>query len=180
LFGGGENKGKDGPFTRPDGLGFQRREMAAVENPEPVSALSGVWVALPLFPWSPKGEIRNRRCREAPPVWKEECFARSVRGGDFSGIHIDAASALVEADFTIAESENGEVFAEADVATGFPFRAALAGDDVTGDDDFTAEFFHAEAFAVRVASVFDGALSLFVSHESGSFWWWGGKEIRKQ
>jgi hypothetical protein len=78
--------------------------------------------------------------------------------------HIDAAAFFIEVNASVRQGEKGVILAHSDVGTGMPFGATLADEDVTGDDCFSAEFFHAEAFAVRVASVFNGTLSFFVSH----------------
>lgn len=88
---------------------------------------------------------------------------RSVGGGH----HVDAAGVAVEHDAAVDEGEDGVVTADADAGTGVEFRAALADEDVAGDDGLAAEFLHAEALAARVASVLDGALSFLVGHGSG-------------
>src|SRR4051812_23148037 len=67
----------------------------------------------------------------------------------------------------IDEREQGVVAAAADADTRMHLGAALADQDVAGDHRLAAEFFHAETLAARVASVFDGALSFFMGHESG-------------
>ncbi len=61
--------------------------------------------------------------------------------------NVDAAAFTVELHFPIAESEEGVVFAAAYVDTRMNFGAALANDDVTGDDDLSAKFFHSETIA---------------------------------
>jgi hypothetical protein len=43
--------------------------------------------------------------------------------------------------------------------------ATLANDDVAGDDQLTAEFFHAEAFADAVAPVLRATLTFFMCHD---------------
>ena len=61
--------------------------------------------------------------------------------------HVDAASLFVEEDVAIGESEEGVILAHADVGSGVPFGATLADENVAGNDGFTAELLHAEAFA---------------------------------
>src|SRR5690606_35188486 len=45
------------------------------------------------------------------------------------------------------QREQRVVLADADIAAGMPFGAALADDDVAGDDALAAELLHAEAAA---------------------------------
>ncbi len=78
---------------------------------------------------------------------------------------IDTATFLVEEDVAISEGEEGVIFPHADIRAGMPLSATLANEDVSCDDGLSAEFFNAETFAIRVATVFNGALSLFMSHE---------------
>jgi hypothetical protein len=51
----------------------------------------------------------------------------------------------------------------ADIASGIPFGAALADDDVAGQHVLAAELLDAEALALRVAAVARRAADLFVS-----------------
>ena len=87
---------------------------------------------------------------------------RSV--GERWGCHIHATTFAVEFDFAIDEGENRVIATDADVTTGMELCSALADDDVPGNHGLAAEFFHAEALAARVASVFDGALSFLMGH----------------
>ena len=92
---------------------------------------------------------------------------RSLRGsGSEDLVDVDAAAFAVEADGACDDGEDGVVTAEADAFTGGPFGAALADDDVAGDDLLAAVFFDTEAFAAAVATVFDGTLTFLVSHIS--------------
>jgi len=52
------------------------------------------------------------------------------------GEHVDPAAFAVEKDLAVAQCEEGVVAAHADVAAGLPLGAALADEDVAGDDDF--------------------------------------------
>src|SRR5438105_4740555 len=80
-------------------------------------------------------------------------------------IDIDAPSAAIESDAAIDERENCVIAAEADVFARQKFCAALAHDNVSGDNRFAAESFYAETFADAVAAVLNTALSFFVCHD---------------
>ena len=54
---------------------------------------------------------------------------------------------LAELDFTFNLGKKRVVFAHADVRARIPFGAALTDDDVTRNDVFATELFHAKAFA---------------------------------
>ena len=79
-------------------------------------------------------------------------------------IDVHAASGAIEAHLAVDQRENRVVAAEPDVFSRQKFRAALADDDVAGDDRFAAKFFHAQPFADAVAAILDAALSFFMSH----------------
>lgn len=81
-------------------------------------------------------------------------------------VHVHAAAFAVEADGSVRDGEDGVVLAETDAFAGDPFGAALADDDIAGDDLLTAEFLDAEAFAAAVTTVLDGTLTFLVSHIS--------------
>lgn len=66
---------------------------------------------------------------------------------DFSSDDVHAAGNAVEHDLAVDEGKEGMVTATTDAYTWMHFRAALADNDVTGDDRLAAVFFHAEAFA---------------------------------
>jgi hypothetical protein len=73
----------------------------------------------------------------------DETTRKLVGDGD----HVDAAAFTVKLHFAIAESEKRVVFAAAYVDTWMNFGAALADDDVAGDNDLSAKFFHSETIA---------------------------------
>src|SRR5205814_573542 len=83
--------------------------------------------------------------------------SRGLRRARFRlGIYADlvACPALVlELHNAVDERIDREVGAEADVASGVPLRAALAHDDVTGNDFLTAEFLDTAVLRIAVASV---------------------------
>ncbi len=76
-----------------------------------------------------------------------------------------AASALREFHGALAQSEQGVVFATADVLAGMEMGATLANDDVAGDDVLAAVALHAQSLSMRVAAVTGGAKTFFMSHE---------------
>src|SRR4029077_2077778 len=80
-------------------------------------------------------------------------------------IDVDPAPAAIEADVAVDQSENRVIAAEANVLTRQKFRAALANNDVAGDDQLAAKSFYTETFANAVAAVLDAALSFFMSHD---------------
>jgi len=84
-------------------------------------------------------------------------------------VNIYAAATLVEAHHPVHKGEDGVILAHTDVAPWNPLRAALADDDVSGDDGLAAEFFHAQALAATVATVFDTTLTFLVGHDEISF-----------
>ena len=61
---------------------------------------------------------------------------------------VDPAAFLIEEDVAGSKSEEGMILAHADISTWMPFGAALADEDVSCDDDFATELFHAETLAV--------------------------------
>ena len=80
-------------------------------------------------------------------------------------IDIYATAAAIEAHVSVDERENGIITAETDVFAGEKFRAALANDDVTGDDHFATELFNTKPLTDAIAAVLNTALSFFVSHD---------------
>ena len=88
--------------------------------------------------------------------------ACSVRCG---GNDVDPAAVAVEFDVTIYEGEDRVIPAKADIATREKFCSSLTDEDVARYDGLTAKFFHAQPFALTVASVFDTALTFFMSHK---------------
>jgi hypothetical protein len=79
--------------------------------------------------------------------------------------NVHTATIAVKFHVAIHKSPDRVVAAEADIATGLEFGSTLAENDITGDDGLAAEFFNAKTLADAVASVFDTALSFFMSHK---------------
>lgn len=61
--------------------------------------------------------------------------------------HVHTGTFAVEFDQTVGEGEQGVVFTATDTDTRMHFGAALTHDDVAGDNNLSAVFFHAEALA---------------------------------
>lgn len=81
----------------------------------------------------------------------------SLRGGGFlHGVDADFVARLalvLELHHAVDERVDGVVGAQADVAAGVPFCAALADDDVASDDAFAAVLFDATILRIAVAAV---------------------------
>ena len=78
-------------------------------------------------------------------------FGRLGKGFD-RDVHAVIGFAL-ELHAAIDHGEDGVILAEADIGARLPPGAALADDDVAGDDGFTAVFLDAKAAAFGVAPV---------------------------
>src|ERR1700678_4477145 len=104
------------------------------------------------------------RCRDALSCGN---YSNWLAGAGGRGIDVYTAAAAVEFHVAIDEGENGVVAAEADVAAGEEFGAALADDDIAGNDGLAAEFLYAEPLADAIAAVLDAALTFFMSHMLG-------------
>ena len=79
-------------------------------------------------------------------------------------IDIYPPAGAVEAHVAIDQGKNRVIAPESDVLARQKFRPALAHDNVAGHDQLAAKFFHSQPFADAVATIFDAALSFFVSH----------------
>jgi hypothetical protein len=66
---------------------------------------------------------------------------------------MDAAVSLIKADPTMGECEEGVIPAHTDVLACLKSCSALADNDRTGGDGFSAETFHSEALAAAIATV---------------------------
>ena len=82
-----------------------------------------------------------------------EVFGGGLAGAGGCGLDVDPAATAIEFHAAIDEGEDGVIAAETDVAAGQELGAALADDDIAGDDGFAAEFLDAEALADAVAPV---------------------------
>jgi hypothetical protein len=91
-----------------------------------------------------------------------ELWNELVRG-NWHNVH--TATVAVELHVAVHKSPDRVVTAEADIAAGLEFGSTLAENDIPGDDGLAAKFFNAKTLADAVASVFDTALSFFMSHK---------------
>jgi hypothetical protein len=71
---------------------------------------------------------------------------------------------VLELHESIDERVDREIGSEADVAARVPLGAALAHDDVAGDDFLPAELLHAAVLRIAVASVSGRTDALFMCH----------------
>ena len=83
-------------------------------------------------------------------------------------IDIDSSPTAIKPDAAVNQRENCVIATESDVFSGQKFRAALAHNDVPGQDRFAAESFYTKPFANAVAAILNAALSFFVSHRKKS------------
>jgi len=66
---------------------------------------------------------------------------------------MDAAVSLIKADPAVGECEEGVISAHTDVLTCLKSCSALADNNRTGGDCFSAETFYSEALAAAIATV---------------------------
>jgi hypothetical protein len=81
-----------------------------------------------------------------------------------SGLNVHPPAIAVELHTAVNESKEGVISSQTNVSTREKFRAALAQDDIAGDDGLAAKFLYTKALACAVASILDASLSLFMSH----------------
>src|SRR5438045_1416478 len=112
---------------------------------------------------------RNRRAREITARGcngtSDSAAPSSRRRRNYGEIYIHPPSAAIEAHVPVYQSENCVIATEPNVSSGQKFCAALTHNDIAGYNRFAAEFFDTQAFADAVASVFNTALSFFMSHD---------------
>ena len=77
---------------------------------------------------------------------------------------MDAAIAFIEANLTVGESEEGVIAAHADIGASMEAGAALADDNGSCGDCFSAEAFDAKTLAAAIASVAGRSLSFLMGH----------------
>jgi len=102
--------------------------------------------------------------KRGSPIWAAPLgCASSSRSFELCRVDGNAATAL-EADGTVHESEERVVVTHADVRTGVELSAALANDDVAGDDGFATEALDAAKLGVGVTTVAGRTLSFLMCH----------------
>src|SRR5271156_2617179 len=87
---------------------------------------------------------------------------RAARDGYLGSEDVDLAVGAVKLDHAVDEREERVVATHADIGPGAKTGAALADQDVAGDDSLAAKFFHAEALADAVAPVAYAALTFLM------------------
>src|SRR5688572_21209990 len=85
-------------------------------------------------------------------------------------VHVDAHElaaqlAVAERDAAVRKRKEGVVLAHADAGTWIIFGAALAHDDVAGEDILAAELLHAEPLALGVAAVAGRTACFLMCHD---------------
>jgi hypothetical protein len=93
---------------------------------------------------------------------------RSQRLERLEGDHPNAFAAVpdgLEIDEPIDGRKQGMVSPDPHVITGLDFRPALAYKDVSGADEFAAEFLDPQPFRITVSTVAAGTAAFFVCHE---------------
>ena len=90
----------------------------------------------------------------------------NFHGGGFHRDEGAPAGGAVEGDLALDGGEDRMILANADIAAGMIFGAALAQDDIARHDDRAAEFLHAEALAGAVAPVAGTAACFLMCHDS--------------
>src|SRR5882762_10020622 len=106
-------------------------------------------------------ESEGARCRS-------DGLEPSLRRRGGLGVHADLLPGLalvLELHHAVDERVDGVVGAEAHVLAGVPHGAALAQDDVAGDDLLTAELLDPAILRVAVAAVARRADAFLVSHD---------------
>src|SRR5215471_17625957 len=80
-------------------------------------------------------------------------------------MHIFATKlAVAKRDAAVGKRKKRVILADADVLARVPLGAALAHDDVAGEDSLSAELLHAEALALTVAAVAGRAACFLMCH----------------
>lgn len=100
-----------------------------------------------------------------PPCGECPLGKELMRGRLGLGRYVDAATFAIEEDATVNQRVDGVVAPHAHALAGVELGAALAHDDVAGDDFLTAELLDAEALAAGVATVADGTLTFLMCHD---------------
>ena len=97
-----------------------------------------------------------RKTKKAPGGKPDALTANWRQRGLSLDDDVHLAVGLVELDHTVLEREKRPIAAGADVLSGADLGAALADDDVAGDDFLAAELFHTETFGRGIATVARG------------------------
>src|SRR3546814_3846492 len=101
----------------------------------------------------------------ALPISGTALFGRRL-GGSSDHADVGAVAGLAELHPALGDGEDRVIPAEADILARMHLGAALADDDVPGDDGLAPELLHAEATALGVAPVAGAAAGFLVRHRS--------------
>ena len=94
-----------------------------------------------------------------------EIVGRSRDGGrHFDRLDVDFAALIAEVHRTGCHREQRVVLGALYIGTGVPFRAALKDDDRANCDALACVLLNASALGVRIATVANRALALFMCH----------------
>ena len=83
----------------------------------------------------------------------------------FDRNHADGAGGFAEFHNAVAESEEREIAAAADVFARVELGAALTDDDVAGENALAAIFFNTQILRIAVAAVTAAGLTFLMSHD---------------
>jgi hypothetical protein len=100
---------------------------------------------------------------ETPQVLRLSSGFRGDGFRDRNDLH-GSLGFLVEFDVTVAQGEDGEIAAEADVLARMNVRTALSDDDAASGDELTAVGFDSTHFRFAVAAVTAAGLAFFMCH----------------
>ena len=92
--------------------------------------------------------------------------AKLVRRSVHDWSNVDAATFLIEEDVAFDDGEDRVILAHADVAAWTPLGAALANDDVAGDDELAAVLLDAATLWIGVTTVTGRALTFLMCHRT--------------
>ena len=155
----------------------ERLELLALHGDAAIAALAGAQVQRHAIDERNHAlSFREMNCASVrkgdepkPAPFRQECVCvRLLR--ERHDVDDLAAALLTELDRACLEGEQRVVAATADVGAGVEVGAALADDDLAGEDLLTAEALHAQSLSVGVTTVAGGACALFVCHLCVSSW----------
>ena len=90
--------------------------------------------------------------------------------GLFLGLYrvdIHPSTRAIKAHISINQRKNRIIATETDILSRQKFSAALADNDVPGNDQLASKSLHPKSLADAVAAILDAALSFFMSHGDG-------------
>src|SRR5690625_626528 len=124
--------------------------------------------------WNPPCDdgVLETQSGGGPGAWSGPAGAseyESFLSFSWDDVHDLTSATVGECYATAFKSEQGMVFAEADVTAREVFGAALAEQDFPGVDDLTAEALHTKTLGVRVTTVTWGTSTFFCCHDSNPF-----------